>query len=146
MDFFFPYIKTEGVLWFIKHPLKFSHHDVFKQCVSWMSGSGIRASTAGVVNVLNAKFLAHLPHQTQKTSNIRCVKFYNFYNMYTVPLQICNGTELKWYNFNNFLFSFLSPLYSVFTLSFSLLSHLYSFSPFPSLLSHPNSLCSLFSL
>ena len=26
----------------------------------------LRASTAGVVNVPNAKYLAHLPHQTQK--------------------------------------------------------------------------------
>ena len=26
-----------------------------------------RASTAGVVNVPNAKYLAHLPHQTPKT-------------------------------------------------------------------------------
>ena len=108
--------------------------------------TSIRASTVGVVNVPKAKFLAQLPHQTQKTSNIRCAKFYNFYNMYTVPLQICNGTESKWYNFNHFLFSFLSPLSSLFTLSFSLLSHLYSFSLFPSLLSHPDSLCSLFSL
>ena len=69
----------------------------------------------------NAKFLAHLPHQTQKTSNIKCVKFYNFYNMYTVPLQICNGTELKWYNFNHFFILF--SLSSLFTLFFSLLSH-----------------------
>ena len=27
----------------------------------------IRASTVGVVNVPNAKYLAHLPHQTPKT-------------------------------------------------------------------------------
>ena len=26
----------------------------------------LRAPTAGVVNVLNVKYLAHLPHQTQK--------------------------------------------------------------------------------
>ena len=32
--FFFPYIKTEGFLWFTKHPLKFSHHDAVKQYVS----------------------------------------------------------------------------------------------------------------
>ena len=29
--------------------------------------SPLRASTAGMVNVPNAKYLAHLPHQTPKT-------------------------------------------------------------------------------
>ena len=57
--------------------------------------TSLRASTAGMANVPNAKYLAHLPHQTQKWCFMRCAKSQKLYNMATVPLQIwiCNGTD-----------------------------------------------------
>ena len=64
-------------------------------------------------------------------------------------LQICNGTESKWNNFNHFLFSFLSPLSSLYPFLFSLtsvLSHrfpLFSATPIPSALSFPFNLRSV---
>ena len=43
-----------------------------KDKISSTLKSCIKASTASVANVLNAKYLAHLPHQTQKWSFMRC--------------------------------------------------------------------------
>ena len=88
----------------------------------------LRASTTGVANVPNAKYLAHLPHQTQKWSFMRCAKSQKLYNMATVPLQICNGTDrcCKSFIILYFLFSLLSLHFF-----FSLLSH----SPVPSFFS-----------
>ena len=57
--------------------------------------------------------------------------------------------ESKWYNFNHFLFSFLSPLSSLYSFLFSLtsvLSHrfpLFSATPIPSVLSFPFNLRSV---
>ena len=85
------------------------------------------------------------PHQTPKTQFIRCAKSQKFCHMWTVPLQICNGTDEKWYNFYCFLFSFLSPLSSVYSFLFSLtsvLSHRFSsLSPLssPILIADPSS-------
>ena len=70
----------------------------------------------------NAKYLAYMPHQIPKTHFIKCAKSQKFCHMWTVPLQICNGTDEKWYNFYCFLFSFLSPLSSVYSFLFSLTS------------------------
>ena len=41
----------------------------------------VRASTAGVANVPNARYLAHLPHQTPKIPFIRCAKSHKIYHM-----------------------------------------------------------------
>ena len=80
----------------------------------------LKAPTTDVGYVPNAKYLAHIPHQTLKTHFIRCAKSKKFY-MWIVPLQICNGTDEKWYNSYFFILFSLSSLFSLF---FSLLSHL----------------------
>ena len=80
------------------------------------------ASTADVVNVPNVWHLAHLSHQTQKRRFIRCSKSQKLCNMTTVPSQILDGTNRNGINFYSFLFSFLSPLSSLYSL-FSLLPH-----------------------
>ena len=41
----------------------------------------LRAPTADVGYVPNAKYLAHIPHQTLKTHFIRCAKPKKFYNI-----------------------------------------------------------------
>ena len=50
---------------------------------------------------------------------MRCAKSQNLYHIATVPLQICNGTDICCINIYYFIFSFLSPLSSFF-LFFSL--------------------------
>ena len=99
-----------------------------KNILSTIAMVFVRASTLDVVNVPNAKYLAHLPHQTPKTIFIRRSKCYNFCNIWIVPLHIYHCTEGNGILINIFLFSFLSPLSSVyyflFSLTDSLLSHL----------------------
>ena len=73
-----------------------------------------------MLNVPNVKFLAHLAHQTQKRSFIRCSKCQKLCHIWTVLLQICNGTDENGISFINFLFSFLSPLSSLYSFLFSL--------------------------
>ena len=99
----------------------------------------IRASTAGVVNVPNAKYLAHLPHQTPKIPFIRCVKSHKIYNMWTVSLQICNGIDkngkkrrIVFYSFSLILFLTFSLL--SLSVSFLLLRHSISVTLFSSFL------------
>ena len=93
----------------------------------------LRASTAGVANVSNAKYLAHLPHQTQKWRFMRCVKSQKLYNMATVPLQVCNlqRYEQMLQKFYCFIFPFLSPLSSFFLFSSLSLSGSLSLLPVP---------------
>ena len=87
----------------------------------------LRASTLDVVNVPNAKYLAHLPHRTPKTIFIRYSKCHNFCNIWTVLLHIYHCTDENGILINIFFILFsLSPLFSLF---FSLLSHLCSLSP-----------------
>ena len=71
--------------------------------------------------------LAHLPHQTQKQKFIRCSKFQKLCNTTIVSSQIWDSTDRNGIHFYSFLFSFLSPLSSLFLFS--------SLSPVPSLFS-----------
>ena len=64
----------------------------------------------------------HTKHQ--KPMLIRYFKCQKFWHIGTVPSQIWDGTDRNCINFNSFLFSFLSPLSSLFL--FSSLSHLFS--------------------
>ena len=58
------------------------------------NSTDIRAPTVDVGYVPNAKYLAHIPHQTQKSTPIRhgiCAKIIP---LMSVPLQICNDTDI----------------------------------------------------
>ena len=59
-----------------------------------------------MTNVPNAKYLAYLPDQTQKTPPIRCSICANFLPFVSVPLQICNVTDINGKLKNTILFDF----------------------------------------
>ena len=86
----------------------------------------IRAPTADVGYVANAKYFAHIPHQTPFDPIYQMCHISYFLQHATVKSQICNGTKRVW---QTDLFFFYS--------SFSLISPSVSpLSPQPSLLFH----------
>ena len=79
--------------------------------------------------VPNAKYLAHIPHQIPFNPFIRCSKCHIFCNMLQYHCKFATVQNQNGISFNNFLFSFLSPLSSLYSFLFSLtsvLSHRFS--------------------
>ena len=89
----------------------------------------LRAPTSDVGYVPNAKYLAHIPHQIPFNPFIRCSKCHIFCNMLQYHCKFATVQNQNGISFNNFLFSFLSPLSSLYSFLFSLtsvLSHRFS--------------------
>ena len=71
----------------------------------------IRAPTADVGYVANAKYFAHIPHQTPFDPIYQMCHISYFLQHATVKSQICNGTKRMWQiDLFFFLFIFLSHL------------------------------------
>ena len=72
--------------------------------------------------VPNAKYLAHIPRQTPFDPFIRCSKCHIFCNMLQYRCKFATVRNQNGISFNHFLFSFLSPLSSLYSFLFSLTS------------------------
>ena len=94
----------------------------------------IRALSSALSNVPNVKYLAHLAYQTQKWTFIRCAKCAKIIEHAIVRSHFWKRTDPNAISVYWFLFIFLSPLSSLYSFFFSLLSH--SSSDIPHLFFH----------
>ena len=83
------------------------------------NGIVFRAFSSLPLNVSNVKYLAHLAHQTQKYKNKPSSSVLNVSKFWDMLFESVR-TEML-FQFNNFLFSFLSPHSSLFSFLFFLI-------------------------
>ena len=99
----------------------------------------LRAPTADVPYVPNAKYFAHLAHQTPFDPIYQMCHISYFLQHATVQVQIFHGTEPVWHMFYCFFYSSFSLIYSSVSPSTPILSSISHPNP---LLSNPNPYCS----